>query len=135
MIRVAIVGAAGRMGKSLIQAVSEADDMQLAVATERPDSGLLGVDAGELAGVGRNSIELRPSIEPLLGQFDVLIDFTSPRPTLQHLGLCRRAGKRIVIGTTGMTEAQKAEVAVAAKAIGVVMAPNMSVGVNQHSSI
>lgn len=130
MIRVAIVGAAGRMGKSLIQAVTEAENMQLTVAAEQPESGLLGTDAGELAGVGRNNIELHPSIEPLLGDFDVLIDFTVPQATLRHVELCRRSGKRIVIGTTGLNDVQKGEVATAAQAIGVVMAPNMSVGVN-----
>jgi 4-hydroxy-tetrahydrodipicolinate reductase len=118
------------MGKSLIQAVTETEDMQLTVATEQPASGLLGSDAGELAGVGRNNIELHPSIEPLLDDFDVLIDFTVPQATLRHVKLCRQAGKRIVIGTTGLNDVQKSEVATAAQAIGAVMAPNMSVGVN-----
>lgn len=130
MIRIAIVGAAGRMGKSLIQAVTEAEDMQLTVATEQPGSGLLGADAGELAGVGRNNIELHPSIEPLLDDFDLLIDFTAPQSTLRHVALCRQASKYMVIGTTGLNETQKAEIGTAAETIGVVMASNMSVGVN-----
>lgn len=130
MIRAAVVGAAGRMGRTLIQAVTEADGMQLTVATEHPQSGLLGADAGELAGVGRNRVEIQPDLESLLDGFDVLIDFTSPQATMQHLILCRRADKRMVIGTTGLSELQKAEIGAAAAEIGVVLAPNMSVGVN-----
>ncbi len=130
MIRVAIVGAAGRMGRTLIQAVTEAEGMQLAVATEHPKSSLLGADAGELAGVGRNNVEVHSNIESLLDGFDVLIDFTSPQATMQHLALCREAGKRMVIGTTGLSDEQKAEIAVTAAEISVMLAPNMSVGVN-----
>ncbi len=130
MIRVAIVGAAGRMGRTLIQAVAEAEGMQLAVATEHPQSSLLGADAGELAGVGRNKVEVHSNLELLLDSFDVLIDFTSPPATMQHLALCRRAGKRMVIGTTGLSDEQKAEIVSVAAETGVVMAPNMGVGVN-----
>jgi len=130
MIRVAIVGAAGRMGRTLIQAVTEAEGMQLAVATEHPQSSLLGADAGELAGVGRNKVKVHSNLESLLDSFDVLIDFTSPQATMQHLALCRQAGKRMVIGTTGLSDEQKAEIGAAAAETGVVLAPNMSVGVN-----
>jgi len=130
MIRVAVVGAAGRMGRNLIQAVTEAEGMELTVATEHPESSLLGADAGELAGVGRNKVEVHSNLEALLDAFDVLIDFTSPAATMAHLALCRRAGKGMVIGTTGLSDEQKGEIAAARADMGVVLAPNMSVGVN-----
>lgn len=130
MIRIAIVGAAGRMGKTLIQAVSEADTARLTLATERPDSGLLGADTGELAGIGRNGVPLTGDIAAGIDGFDVLIDFTTPDATLRHATLCQQAGKRLVIGTTGLNEAQKAQIRQAAAGTAMVLAPNMSVGVN-----
>jgi 4-hydroxy-tetrahydrodipicolinate reductase len=130
MMRVALVGAAGRMGKSLVQALAETSELQLTVATERPESGLLGADSGEIAGIGKNGVILHADLTPLLDAFDVLIDFTAPAATLAHVKLCRSAGKRLVIGTTGLSEADKAHIARAVEQIAVVMAPNMSVGVN-----
>ena len=130
MIRIAVVGAGGRMGKTLIEAVTQADGVSLGAATERPGSSLLGADAGELAGVGRLEVPLVESLEQVTAQFDVVIDFTSPAATLQHLATCLDHGKRIVIGTTGLDEDQKSALARAAEQIGVVFAPNMSVGVN-----
>lgn len=118
------------MGRALIQAVAEADNITLGAATERPDSSLLGTDAGELAGVGSNGVILGPDLSAVRDDYDVLIDFTSPEATMAHLGLCRGAGKRLVIGTTGLDESQKAEIREAAWDIPVVLAPNMSVGVN-----
>lgn len=130
MIRIAVVGAGGRMGKTLIQAVTETEGMALTVATERPGSGLLGVDAGELAGVGKNQVLLVDSLQDQLDRFDVLIDFTRPEATMRHLEICRLGGKRMVIGTTGLSDEQKNTLQSAALEIGVVFAPNMSVGVN-----
>jgi 4-hydroxy-tetrahydrodipicolinate reductase len=130
MIRVALVGAAGRMGKTLVQAIAEAPHMRLTLATERPESGLLGADVGELAGIGRNGVILNPELAPLFDSFDVLIDFTAPAATLVHAELCRAAGKRLVIGTTGLSPEDKGRIAQAAEQIAIVMAPNMSVGVN-----
>jgi 4-hydroxy-tetrahydrodipicolinate reductase len=130
MTRVAVVGAAGRMGKTLIQALNDADGLQLAAATEQPDSTLVGVDAGELAGIGKNGVVLSHSLTKVVDAFDVVIDFTSPTATMIHLDICRQHGKAMVIGTTGLDETQKARIADAAKDIGIVFAPNMSVGVN-----
>lgn len=130
MIRVAIVGAAGRMGKTLIEAVTNAEGLELGAATERPESSLIGADAGELAGVGKLGVPLSHSLTKVVDSFDVVIDFTSPASTMVHLDVCRQHGKRIVIGTTGLDDDQKRQVAEAAKDIGVVFAPNMSVGVN-----
>jgi len=130
MIRVAVVGAGGRMGKTLIQALSQADGMTLTAATERPDSGALGSDAGELASVGRLGVPVSGSLAEVIESFEVLIDFTRPAASLEHLEICRLAGKRLVLGTTGFDNAQKAAIAEASQEIGIVFAPNMSVGVN-----
>jgi len=129
-IGIAVAGAGGRMGHALIQAVTEAQGLTLSVATEQPASSLLGSDAGELAGTGRLGVTVHPDLEPVLADFDVLIDFTTPAATLQHLELCRRAGKRMVIGTTGFAPDQRRAIAEAGAEIGIVCAPNMSVGVN-----
>ncbi len=130
MIRVAVVGAAGRMGKALIQAVTEADGLELSAATERPDSTLIGADAGELAGVGKLGVVVSHSLVKVIDAFDVLVDFTGPTATMVHLDVCREHGKRMVIGTTGLDEAQQGRIAAAGADIGMVFAPNMSVGVN-----
>jgi 4-hydroxy-tetrahydrodipicolinate reductase len=130
MTRIAIVGAAGRMGKTLVQAVREAPGMELAVAIERPGSSLLGADAGELAGVGRLGVTLEADLAAAVARFDTLIDFTAPAATLEHVALCRALGKRAVIGTTGIDAAGRAAITAAAGEVGIVFAPNMSVGVN-----
>ncbi|MGD2081463.1 MAG: 4-hydroxy-tetrahydrodipicolinate reductase [Chromatiales bacterium] len=130
MIRVAVVGVGGRMGKTLVQALGSAEGMGLSAATEHAGSSLIGADAGEIAGVGRLGVPVGDSLERLARDFDVAIDFTRPEATLAHLEACRAAGRRMVIGTTGLDEVQKAAVAEAAQDIGIVFAPNMSVGVN-----
>jgi 4-hydroxy-tetrahydrodipicolinate reductase len=130
MTRVAVVGAAGRMGRSLVQAIHEADGMRLGAATERPESSLIGSDVGELVGIGKLGVSLAPDLEQVVEDFDVVIDFTSPQATLHHLEVCRAHGKRLVIGTTGFDSAQKAILENAAEQISIVFAPNMSVGVN-----
>ena len=130
MTRIAIPGAAGRMGRNLIDACQRADGISLGVATERGGHDLIGSDAGIVAGVGELGVVINDDLEGVVGQFDVLIDFTAPQATLAHLDICRRHGKRIVIGTTGFDEAQKQRITDAANDIGIVFAPNMSVGVN-----
>ena len=90
-IKIAVAGAGGRMGRALIQAVTQAEGLILGVATEQPTSNLLGTDAGELAGVRRLGLVVVPDPEPVLADFGVLIDFTSPTASLGHLELCRRA--------------------------------------------
>ncbi len=130
MARVAIVGAAGRMGRNLIQAVYDAEGMELGAAIERPDSTLLGADAGELAALGKLGVTLVDDLKQAINEFDVLIDFTAPAATMQHVAICRKAGKAIVIGTTGLSDAEKAVLNEASKDIGIMFAPNMSVGVN-----
>jgi len=130
MIRIAITGAAGRMGRALTEAVTNTGGVTLAVALERPGSSAIGVDVGELAGLGTLGVSVVDALEPVLDAFDVLIDFTRPQVTLANLAICQRAGKRIVIGTTGFSDEEKHQIRGASNAIGVVFAPNMSVGVN-----
>ncbi|MCG8038885.1 MAG: 4-hydroxy-tetrahydrodipicolinate reductase [Candidatus Thiodiazotropha taylori] len=130
MTRVAVVGAAGRMGKSLVQAVHETDGLTLGAATERAESGLIGRDAGELAGLGSFGLALVDDLAKVVDEFDVVIDFTTPAATLKHLQICKDAGKQMVIGTTGLSDSDKAALAEAGEKIGIVFAPNMSVGVN-----
>jgi 4-hydroxy-tetrahydrodipicolinate reductase len=130
MTRIAITGAAGRMGKTLIEAVDAAEGLTLGAAIVLPDSSLIGADAGELAGVGRLGVAITGSLESVTGDFDVLIDFTSPESTLANLEICKAAGKSMVVGTTGLTESQKAKLADGGESISIVFAPNMSVGVN-----
>ena len=127
--RIGILGAGGRMGRMLIQAVHQAG-YQLAAAVERPESSLLGADAGELAGVGKLNVAVVDSLEKVIGQCDAVIDFSTPQATEQHVDICRKAGVAIVIGTTGLSDAQKQQLNEAAQDIRVVYSGNYSVGVN-----
>jgi 4-hydroxy-tetrahydrodipicolinate reductase len=129
MRRIAVVGAAGRMGKTLIEAIGQAD-ARLTAAVDRPDSSLIGADAGELAALGKLGVPLSADLAAVLDQFDVLIDFTHPSVTLRNLALCRQAGKAMVIGTTGFSLEEKQLLAEAGKEIPIVFAANFSVGVN-----
>lgn len=130
MIRVAVNGAAGRMGQTLIRAIHEADDLTLGAALERPGSSLIGADAGELAGVGTLGVAVADDIAAVSAQFDTLIDFTAPAATLACVAACEQAGKRVVIGTTGFDTDGLERIRKAADRIAILMAPNMSVGVN-----
>ena len=128
-LRVAIAGASGRMGRMLVEAVLGAADCTLAGALDRPDGPMLGQDAA--AALGRaTGVAVTADLAAGLAQAQVLIDFTRPEGTLAHLQVCRAHGVAAVIGTTGFTPAQKAEIGEHARHIGIVMAPNMSVGVN-----
>jgi 4-hydroxy-tetrahydrodipicolinate reductase len=130
MQRIAVMGAAGRMGKTLIEAVQQTPGVVLSAAIDRAGSSLIGADAGELAGVGRLGVVLADDLQSVLDDFDVLIDFTHPSVTLQNLAICRAAGKAMVVGTTGFTPEQKQHLLEAAAEIPVVFAANFSVGVN-----
>lgn len=128
MINIAVTGAAGRMGRTLVEACARAEGLRLSAAVERRGSAAVGQDAGELAGVGKLGVNVRDGFEGL--EFDVLVDFTSAEATLVHLEHCRKSGKKMVIGTTGLDDAGKGRIAAAAQDIAIVFAPNMSVGVN-----
>ena len=130
MKRIAVIGAAGRMGKTLIEAIQQAEGATLTAAIERPESTLIGADAGELAGVGKLGVNIVGDLQQVLDDFDVLIDFTHPTSTLVNLEVCRAAGKAMVIGTTGFSEDEKQLIAKAGEQVPVVFAPNFSVGVN-----
>jgi len=127
---IAIAGAAGRMGRRLIEACTNETNTTLTVAFERPDSTLIGSDAGELAGMNRLGVSILADLEAVINNFDVLIDFTAPEATLKHLAACRAAHKRMVIGTTGISPSQCKIIEEAAQDIAIIFAPNMSVGVN-----
>ncbi len=130
MLKIAITGAAGRMGKTLIEACQQAEDCSVTAAIERPGISLIGADAGELAGVGTLSVQLVDDVASVVGDFDTLIDFTSIETTLNNLEICKANGKHIIIGTTGFNDEQKQTIKDAAEKTAVVFAPNMSVGVN-----
>jgi 4-hydroxy-tetrahydrodipicolinate reductase len=126
--RVAVIGAAGRMGRALIRAVTENPDAQLAAAIERPGSAELGVDAGILAGVAPLGVALAAE-RPDAGQADVWIDFSAPAASVANAQAAATAGARLVVGTTGLGAADKEVIAAAARRIPLVLAPNTSVGV------
>jgi 4-hydroxy-tetrahydrodipicolinate reductase len=128
-IKIAIAGSSGRMGRILLEHVLQSDDLALHAALEHSNSALLGKDAGELFGVACG-VKVSADVAAALQGADVLIDFTRPEGTLHHLDICRKLGVNMVIGTTGLNAQQKAQLGAAAQNIGIVFAPNMSVGVN-----
>ena len=129
MNRIAIAGACGRMGQMLIEAIRAAPDCELAGALDMAGSPGIGQDAW--AFLGRPcGVQITADLGLGLNNAQTLIDFTRPEGTLAHLRVCREMGVNLVIGTTGFSDAQKAEIAAAAQDIAIVMAPNMSVGVN-----
>ncbi|MBS1211620.1 MAG: dihydrodipicolinate reductase [Proteobacteria bacterium] len=130
MIRLGIVGAAGRMGQTLIKACLTTQGVLLGAAVERKDSPAVGRDAGEVAGMLRLDIAVKDDLAAVIDDIDVLIDFTRPESTLEHVELCLRHGRRLVIGTTGFSAEQRVSIERAAADVALVRAPNMSVGVN-----
>lgn len=127
--RIAIAGASGRMGRMLIEAVQNADDAVLAGALDIPGSPALGSDAAAFLGQ-QSGVAITSDLREGLKNAKYLIDFTRPEGTIAHLRVCRELGVNMVIGTTGFSDEQKAEIQDAARDIAIVMAPNMSVGVN-----
>jgi 4-hydroxy-tetrahydrodipicolinate reductase len=128
-LKIAVAGASGRMGRTLIEAVLGASDMVLVAAFERAGDPWLQEDAGVF--VGRPcGVSVTADIDAGLAQADCLIDFTRPDGTMEHLVACLRCGKSMVIGTTGLSPTHKLAVQAAAEKIPLVLAPNMSVGVN-----
>lgn len=127
--RVAVAGASGRMGRMLIEAIQASDDCVLAGALDLPTSPAVGQDA--TAFLGRASgVAITADLREGLKNADVLIDFTRPEGTLAHAAVCAELGVQMVIGTTGFSDAQKADMEAAARKVAIVLAPNMSVGVN-----
>jgi 4-hydroxy-tetrahydrodipicolinate reductase len=128
MTRIAIVGAAGRMGRHLVIACAESKDVQLTQALERPEGALIGTDAGIIAGIEAQGVLISETLDA--DQFDVLIDFTHPTVTALNVDYCLKHGKKMVIGTTGCDESLVKKLELAGESIALMYAPNMSVGVN-----
>lgn len=130
MTKIAVTGAAGRMGKTIIEAIQHAEGAELGAAIERAGSSLIGADAGEVAGLGRLGVPVVGDLKEAADDFDILIDFTVPEATAANIEVCREAGRRMVVGTTGLDPDQRRQIEKAADEVAVVFAPNMSVGVN-----
>jgi 4-hydroxy-tetrahydrodipicolinate reductase len=128
--RIAVCGAAGRMGRAILEVCDDTEGVIVSAAIEHAASAKLGMDSGEVAGIGTNGIPIVADIDAVMDGFDVLIDFTLPDATIDNVERCRKAGKRIVIGTTGMDDRQKAFIRSAGSDTGIVFSPNMSIGVN-----
>ncbi len=130
MVKIAVCGAAGRMGQRIINSVHEADGVVLSGVLERPGHPLVGQDVGLVAGCGALGVNISDDLNAVVAGCDVLIDFTSPKVSLKNLEVCALKRKSIVIGSTGFTPEERAFAAELARDIPVVLAPNMSVGVN-----
>ena len=130
MIRAVVTGASGRMGKRLIALLRESGDFQVVGAVERKDHVDVGRDAGEVAGVGPLGVLIVDALDRVLPGAQVLVDFTLPGPTMQHLEAVSQAGVAAVIGTTGLGEADLKRMRELSARIPCVQSPNMSVGVN-----
>ncbi len=130
MIRLGIHGAAGRMGRALVEASCADSEVALTVAVDRPGSSSIGTDAGVLAGIGAIGLPIVDSFERAADEVDLVVDFSLPQATLECLSYCRSRGRRMVIGTTGFGPEQRQAIEAAAAEIAILCAPNMSVGVN-----
>jgi 4-hydroxy-tetrahydrodipicolinate reductase len=127
-IKAIVVGAAGKMGGRVIHIIKETPSMKLARAVERPDHPSIGMDIGDVIGLGRIGVLLESSLKK--GEGDVIINFSSPQASLESLEFAKEAGLAIVIGTTGLSSEQMNKVKELSKNVRCVLAPNMSVGVN-----
>jgi 4-hydroxy-tetrahydrodipicolinate reductase len=128
--RIAVTGAGGRMGRTLIELIHSLDGFELAAAIEQPQSSLLGVDAGELAGLGKLGVAVVGDISTVIDDFDVLIDFTVPAASLANVQACAGAGRKMIIGTTGFSANEQSQIDAAAQSIAICKASNFSTGVN-----
>ena len=130
MVRIAVTGAIGRMGKMLIEAVHQSAEAELSAAIVLPDSSVIGADAGELSGIGKNGVSVVGQLSEVIDDFDVLIDFTAPDATLENAKLCAENGKGIVIGTTGFTPEEEELLLSYQANAAMCKAANFSTGVN-----
>jgi 4-hydroxy-tetrahydrodipicolinate reductase len=130
MTDIIITGAAGRMGRNLLDSVKNTGNANLFAAIERPDGPFVGLDAGEMAGIGHMGKTITGSLESIANNTNICIDFTRPQVTLDNINVCVANGTKMVIGTTGFTDKEKQVIEQASKTIPIVFAPNFSVGVN-----
>lgn len=130
MTKIAIVGASGRMGRVLAQAISVDNGATLTAAVDRLDGDAVGCDMGQIAGIGYNNVIVGTSLLDVIDNVDVVIDFSSPLATAQHADLCSRHGKNLVIGTTGLTSEQIQCITAASEYSSICMSSNFAMGVN-----
>ncbi|MBV1879946.1 MAG: 4-hydroxy-tetrahydrodipicolinate reductase [Pseudomonadales bacterium] len=130
MTNIAITGAAGRMGKTLVTTISETEGLKITAAIERPESSLIGADVGEVAGIGALGVPISADLNEVTDEFDVLIDFSVAEATVQNIEICAAKNKKMVIGTTGLDNQQVNRLQELSTSMAVVFAPNYSVGVN-----
>lgn len=128
--RVGVCGAAGRMGRTILEVCNDSGKVVIGAAIEFSDSPMLGIDAGEQAGIGNLGIPISGDINKVSDRFDVLIDFTLAASVPANVEKCLATGKNMVIGTTGLNDEQKETIIRASRGIAIVFAPNMSIGVN-----
>jgi 4-hydroxy-tetrahydrodipicolinate reductase len=129
-MRLVVAGAGGRMGRTLVKAITEVRGLALVGALEDPSSPLIGWDAGVLAGLSENGVKLSSDVAPLIDKADGIVDFTAPSATVAFAALAGKAGKAHIIGTTGLSAADEAKIKDAAKTAVIVKSGNMSLGVN-----
>ncbi|MBA2056389.1 4-hydroxy-tetrahydrodipicolinate reductase [Psychrobacter cryohalolentis] len=130
MINVGVIGAGGRMGRMLIEAIQDNPQTILTAAIERQGSSLVGADAGEVAAVGRLDVQIVDDLQSVINKIDVLIDFSLPAATEQNMQVCAEHNVAMVIGTTGFNEQQEQVLAKASEQVAIVYAGNYSTGVN-----
>ena len=130
MINVGVIGAGGRMGRMLIEAVQDNPQTTLTAAIERQGSSLVGADAGEVAAVGRLDVQIVDDLQSVINDIDILIDFSLPDATEQNMQICAANNVAMVIGTTGFNEQQERVLAAASEQVAIVYAGNYSTGVN-----
>jgi 4-hydroxy-tetrahydrodipicolinate reductase len=129
-LRIAVAGCAGRMGKCLISAIAQNGECELTAASEFSGSSLIGADAGEVAGIGKNGVVIVDNLSSVADSYDLIIDFTRPEPSLANLKTASENGKLFVLGTTGFSKEQLSQIDDFAKSVPMVFASNFSVGVN-----
>ena len=130
MLKIAVLGASGRMGRAVVEAIDQAPEMALAAAVAWPGSSHLGVDAATLAGLPAGAVAVTADVAAAMEQADVAIDFALPDAIAAHLDACLAVDRPLVVGTTGLDEPTRTRLAEAAERIAVLHAANMSVGVN-----
>jgi len=130
MVRVGVCGAAGRMGKTILDVCKETDGVEVTAAIEYSESPMLGIDAGEVAGIGKLGVLITDDISSIADQVDVIIDFTFAASVSANIKKCVSSSVKMVIGTTGLTDEDHEQIKLASNKIAIVFAPNMSIGVN-----
>jgi 4-hydroxy-tetrahydrodipicolinate reductase len=133
--KIGVVGCGGRMGRMLVAEIAATEGCTIAGGSEAPGSGYVNQDIGELAGLGRIGIPVGETVDKLMRDSDVVLEFTSPTATAEHAALAAKLGKAMVIGTTGLSAEQGDAVRSAAGSIPIVWAPNMSLGINVLLSV